>query len=671
MDEIKKPELLLPAGNIEMALAAFEGGADAVYAGMHEFSARNRARNFTINELYTLTEYAKQHDKKVYLTFNTLLKNKETFDFIDLMSNINQMKPDAIIIQDWAVYYILKKYFSNLNFHASTQMGIHNSIGETDSENRGFQRVILARELTFSELKEVCERTNMELELFVHGSLCYSFSGHCLFSSFLGGMSANRGNCKQPCRRMFTTSREQNYLFSLKDLQLIDKIPEMMKFGIHSFKIEGRMKSIDYVYHTARAYRMVIDNPRKMNEAKEILNKDLGREKTSYFIGEDVHDVFTSTPSVGLLLGNVAVVDKEGIVFKSKEAFQNGAKIRVIGKDDQDADIIDVSEIYNEQAQHIEKVDKDTTIRISVKNKNIRIDDEIYLVSDKTNIKLPQLKMMKLAIKHDVSLRNRVLKDSSLTNPGNDHNEFYLRIDHPDWLKFINKDQITGLIVSFTKRYWIDKNDFLDQLKFYQSQVIIELPLFMAEDSIEFYKLLVEELMHLGYKNFSISQINQLQLFKMRDKVNIMSNEAVYALNDFAIKFLREEKMQRYIYPLENDIDNLLTGKDRSGIIPLYYFPKLFYSRMPINLKPDEEFKDAKHDYRKYIRDGMTVITSKQAVSLFQYHNKLLAKGFKRYLADVSFTIPEAGLINQLMKAFTESLNIENSSKFNFKKGLW
>ena len=301
---MKKPELLLPAGNIDMAMCAFEGGADAVYAGMQQFNARQRAKNFSKNEMASLIEYAHQNNKKVYFTLNTLLKNKETYELVDLLEELNIMRPDAIIIQDWGVYYLISKYFKQNKIHASTQMGVHNSIGNEDAKNRGFERVVLARELTFHELEEVAKKKTTQLELFIHGSLCYSMSGHCLFSSYLGGMSANRGLCKQPCRRLFAVSKEQHYLFSLKDLQLIDYIPEIIDLGIESLKIEGRMKSADYVYNTARAYRMAIDDNNRIEEAKNILNRDLARDKTAYFMGSDIHDIFSS-PTVGGYLGKV------------------------------------------------------------------------------------------------------------------------------------------------------------------------------------------------------------------------------------------------------------------------------------------------------------------------------------------------------------------------------
>lgn len=673
MKKNQKPELLLPAGNLDMALAAFEGGADAVYAGLSDFNARKRARNFSYNEMYSLIDHAEKTQKKVYLTLNTLVKNKETFDIIDILSRIVQMNPAGIIIQDWGMYYILKKHFPSLPLHASTQMGLHNSLGAIDALEKGFKRIILARELTFSELKTISTLSNIELEIFVHGSLCYSFSGYCLFSSYLGGMSANRGLCKQPCRRLFNIGKEQQYLFSLKDLQLIEMIPEIMKLGISSLKIEGRMKSIDYVYKTAKAYRMVINDNNKIMEAKKLLQEDMSREKTSYFMGEELQNVFTETPSVGKLIGAVEEIREKGIVFETCADFHKNSKIRIVGQHDLDADIIEVNLMSQENnpGHHLHIAHKGMKINLEINTQNIEIGDEIYLISDKTDIRLPKITIKKFNFNPMTSIKKQVSKNNLHVDPKRKNKEIFLRIDHPDWIPIIPFDQIKGLFLNFTKRYWQDKQDFIESILPYKDKIIIEFPVFISEDNILYYRDFVKDIIAMGFSNFSISHISQKHLFPKQEKLAIYSNENIYGLNDFAIQFLKTNEITQHIYPYENDIDNLLTGTDRSGIIPLYYFPKLFYSRMPLNVRNDEMFNDTKNEYQKFIRDGMTIISAKAPVSLYQYTEKLLNKGFNRFLADLSFTIPDVSLINKLLNGFEESSHFSNSGKFNFKKGLW
>ncbi|MCK4979274.1 MAG: U32 family peptidase, partial [Candidatus Delongbacteria bacterium] len=256
---MKKPELLLPVGNTEAFYAAVEGGADAIYLGLRYFNARNRAKNFTLNQLQSILAESKRTGTKVYLTLNTLIKNSELPELLDVLYQVSQTSLSSIIIQDWGVYYLVRKFFPDITLHASTQMAFHNSIGTEFAMRKNFERVIMARELTLEELKVISQKSKIKLEIFTHGALCYSFSGLCLFSSFLGGMSANRGQCRQPCRRAFKSEEKENYFFSLKDNQQIEIVPELMKMGISSLKVEGRMKSAEYVNRVAKAYRMVID----------------------------------------------------------------------------------------------------------------------------------------------------------------------------------------------------------------------------------------------------------------------------------------------------------------------------------------------------------------------------------------------------------------------------
>src|SRR6056297_3404177 len=319
-----KPELLLPAGNTEAFYAAVEGGADAVYFGLKQFNARERADNFSYPELLSLLGEARKHNIKTYLTLNTLIKNKELPDLLDTLYAVSQTDVSAVIIQDWGVYNLLKSHFKNLAIHGSTQMANHNSVGAEFSHKKGFERIIMARELTRKELTQISQKNNIELELFVHGALCYSFSGMCLFSSYLGGMSANRGRCMQPCRRMYDDTGEKKYLFSLKDNELIDHIPTILKLGITSLKIEGRLKPAEYVYRVAQAYRMAIDDPSKIDQAKKLLKYDMGRSKTSYFFGGDVGEAITDNPSTGIFLGRVKEVQPDCFRFASSEPLQQG-----------------------------------------------------------------------------------------------------------------------------------------------------------------------------------------------------------------------------------------------------------------------------------------------------------------------------------------------------------
>lgn len=255
------PELLAPAGNLETALAAFDAGADAVYGGLAKFNARERAANFSAADLGRLLDYAHSRGRRVYLTFNTLLKESELGEAAEFLAELAKLRPDALIVQDLAVIRLCRSYFPELVLHASTQMGIHNSAGIAAAARRGIARVILERQVTLEELRAMAESSPVELEVFVHGSLCCSLSGRCLLSSALGGWSGNRGKCKQPCRRRYRAEGAEGFLLSPRDLSAVSLIPEFRRLGIASLKVEGRLRSPDYVWKTVRAYRMLLDGP--------------------------------------------------------------------------------------------------------------------------------------------------------------------------------------------------------------------------------------------------------------------------------------------------------------------------------------------------------------------------------------------------------------------------
>lgn len=258
----KKVEILSPAGSYESLKAAIAAGADAVYIGGTRFGARAFANNLCEDDLLEAIDYVHLHGRKIYLTINTLLKenelNKELYQY--LLPYYKQGL-DAVIVQDVGVLTFIKKHFPDLPIHASTQMTITNALGAKFMEELGVERVVTAREMNLKEIKDVREHTNVEIESFVHGALCYCYSGQCLYSSLIGGRSGNRGQCAQPCRLPYKLNGEQkeSYVLSLKDMCTLDYIPELIEAGIYSFKIEGRMKKPEYVALVTAMYRKYVD----------------------------------------------------------------------------------------------------------------------------------------------------------------------------------------------------------------------------------------------------------------------------------------------------------------------------------------------------------------------------------------------------------------------------
>lgn len=281
-----KPELLSPAGNMESFFAAVENGADAVYFGLKDFSARAGAHNFSMDDASKAIAYAHKKSIKIYITFNTLIKTIELEKVIDLLMALEEMQPDSLILQDLGLLYLIQSKFPGFNLHASTQMSIHNLSGVKQLARLGFNRVVLARELSITEIKHIVENISIEIEVFIHGALCYSYSGLCFFSSMIGGRSGNRGKCAQPCRMYYhSQSGEGGYIFSMKDLLALSAISDLVAAGVNSLKIEGRMKSPEYVAVVTNTYRKAIDN--KLSDQEEAVNRIktvFSRETTSAYL---------------------------------------------------------------------------------------------------------------------------------------------------------------------------------------------------------------------------------------------------------------------------------------------------------------------------------------------------------------------------------------------------
>lgn len=254
------PELLSPAGNMDCLNAAVSGGCDAVYAGCDRFGARAFAGNFTSDEFVEAIERMHIFGKRIYLTLNTLIKPEEFNEIYDFVKPFYEAGLDGVIVQDIGVISLLAGSFPDMEIHASTQMSVSSVYGVRLLQNMGVCRVVTSRELSLTEIADIQKETGAELECFIHGAMCYSYSGMCLMSSFLGGRSGNRGRCAGPCRQPYSIGKiKDKYLLSMKDLCTIDILDELIEAGISSFKIEGRMKSPAYVYGVTEIYRRNID----------------------------------------------------------------------------------------------------------------------------------------------------------------------------------------------------------------------------------------------------------------------------------------------------------------------------------------------------------------------------------------------------------------------------
>ena len=330
-----KVELLAPAQNLACAKAAIIYGADAVYIGANSFGARKNASN-NLEDIKELVNFAHKYNVKIYVTVNTILNDNELKEAEKLINELYKIKVDALIIQDMG---LLELNLPPIELHASTQCNIRTLEKVKFFEDIGIKRAVLARELSLEKIKEIKQNTNIELECFIHGALCVSYSGNCYMSAYIGGRSANRGECAQACRKKYSITDEKGnfiikdkYLLSLKDLCLKDYIKELVDTGVKSFKIEGRLKDEAYVKNVVLYYRKLLDEFDKtsdgviLSDFEPDINKTFNRGYTTYFIEKNKYDIFNfDTPkSTGEFLGVADKISKNGFGINTDKKISNG-----------------------------------------------------------------------------------------------------------------------------------------------------------------------------------------------------------------------------------------------------------------------------------------------------------------------------------------------------------
>ncbi len=363
-----KLELLAPAGSFESLMAAISNGADAIYLGGGKHNARVNATNFSEEELKDALDYAHERGKKVYITLNTLIKNHELYDGLKFAEFIYKEGADAVIVQDMGLVKLLREYIPDLSIHASTQMTLSNSESIKVIEAVGINRVVLPRELTLEEIKTISEKTSVRLEVFVHGALCVCYSGQCLMSSFIGGRSGNRGLCAQPCRLPWSLSQDgkgygkSSYLISPRDLMAIELLPQLKNAGISSLKLEGRMKSPEYVAIVTSIYRKYLDileesgeSSFKVDEAdKEILMQAFNRGgfTRGYLEGNRNFGklVYPKHPkNQGVLLGTVLDTKPLYVKVKLNKSLSMGDGIEILNNQGDAVSLIATSILENDK----------------------------------------------------------------------------------------------------------------------------------------------------------------------------------------------------------------------------------------------------------------------------------------------------------------------------------
>ncbi|MBN1971408.1 MAG: U32 family peptidase [Candidatus Delongbacteria bacterium] len=376
-------ELLSPAGSFESFLKAVENGCNAVYLGLKFFNARKPASNFSIKEYLEAKKIAKDKNVKIYVTFNTDLKDNDLEKAVRMITLLDEIGVDGLIVKDFSIIFILKEYFPNIKFHLSTQFGVCNTDSAIFADSMGAERVILAREVSIDEMKDFAALEKPEIEIFAQGSMCFSFSGRCLLSSFVGGKSANRGVCQAPCRVSYNCGDKNDSLFSMKDLNLIKKLDELKKLNISCLKIEGRLKNPRWVGDVTNIYRKVLDDGFS-GEFEDRLKMYSGRDYSEGFVYGLKNLTSNNNNEFGRFLGDILEIN-QGKMITNNFTIDCDSSIRITRNGKFCGIIYDpVIDEYGENSiiktsnDYYEVGDKLFEIKVAKQNKDNEVPDRMF-----------------------------------------------------------------------------------------------------------------------------------------------------------------------------------------------------------------------------------------------------------------------------------------------------
>ena len=709
-------ELLAPAGNIESLDAAIGEGADAVYLGLKSFNARLRTSNFAWNQFEAAVGAVHRLGKKVYVTVNTVCEEKETERLYRFLAYLDRIHPDGLIVQDLGIVRMCQEFFPNLELHASTQMNVESAAAANLLYEEGLKRVVVARELGFEEIKCIKEHTKAEIEMFVHGALCVSESGLCLFSSFLGGKSANRGMCAQACRRYYTAEYpegiKQGYYFSPCDLQLIEQIPELCDLGINSFKIEGRMKSAEYVGSVVAAYRYVIDHYKEDRKGavatgKRMLASDFARSKTTYWYGfKDVKDGVENAGSkilnpnqaggTGIYLGTVSRVRKapDGLIEEVKknaapDADPSSLKIQMamLAGGNYDPDPGDSIRLHS----------KDDSGRTSHKVRSVEIDDDGHRWIDiplshriGDSVYLLQIKSMSKrypkVLPGDLSKFRKQPADEKLpfldVTPveGRELSYFpegiYVQVSTIDDVFLAQSLHPVRLIIEFTCDTKYDLLTGKTVLPISKKAIYISLDPYCPASKEEELRADLENLIEKGYTSFVVNNIAQIQMLKGKN-VHIIAGPYLYTFNRWAVSFFENQDVGAFVMPYEDSRKNLEATFDQNVrarvLVPVFAYPALFRIRFKL---PEDYgftyFSDKEEGMFKVVSsDDGSFVMPELPFSLLDKTEFLSQAGFKKILVDFSKTKLTKGQIKNVSSSLFKKQPFPEVNRFNWKDGFY
>jgi putative protease len=663
----KNTELLAPAGSIEHFHAAVEAGADAVYLGLTDFNARLRAKNFSVKTLSYVVPCAHERNVKVYVTLNTLLKQADLEAAIHLLHELSQIGPDALIVTDLGLIAIARAHFPRLALHGSTQMVIHNSAGVMMAEKLGLCRVILSRELTVDEIAAIRRKSGLELEVFIHGALCYSISGLCLASSFLGGSSGNRGRCTQVCRRRFSAGRFRGYYFSPRDLEALDFLPRLTELGIASFKIEGRMKNPEYVYQVTRAYRMAIDDPSRIQAAKKILADDLGRKKTSFFLtGLPLPGTVDAvSPGMGARIGEIAEVAGKRIVAAGATVVQAGDRIRIQPREGFEGDATTVDSVETAGQRSVLVLKKEVACKAG---------DAVYLISRGSmdrRFNRTTIEGVEPVRYNERSARVRAILNTYNREPQKTprRDTLWIVIDDPRWLDLLQATPCQRLVFAGNRERLLALLADAPALRVWKSRLVPALPPFIPEADLPAWRSIIGRFRAAGIDRWMCANIGHATLFEKQS--SLIADSPIGCLNRASQSALNALGVPSFVFSIEDDYLNIKASSSPNGLVRLFSPVLLFISRLHPAVKIGAMVSDPHNNrFQAVATNGLYYLVSEKPFCITHRRAKLAELGIHDFMLDLCFRSPDPEFLSLLVGCYRDNTRLPDTSLFNFKAGL-
>jgi putative protease len=684
--ERRRPELLAPAGNLESFFAALEHGADAVYVGYRHHNARAAAANFSLEEIARLTEYVHGRGARLHVALNAVLRESELEDLVVALDGLAKIRPDGLIVQDGGLARLCRRHFPDLHLHASTLMTVHNGTGVQQMEAMGFRRAVLARELSIEEIAVIAATTALELEIFVHGALCFSYSGLCLASSFFGGRSSLRGWCVQPCRRLYRAGRDQGYFLSPNDLSAIDLIPTLRQLRIAAFKIEGRMKPASYVAAVVSAYRLVLDAPpgeeqAAVARARRSLRQALGRKPThGFLVADERRDVITPqrVGASGQLAAAVERVQGDAMSLRLRVSLAAGDRLRLDSDEGFEKKAFRLREM-SVRGRPVTTAEGGALVRVP-RIPGARTGDRLF----RTDIRMAGVSTSSAKLRRRLwqetatpprflsppTLAERLLRLPPRTNARSRRPiSLYLRLDDPRLLGAALEAGCQGVLLQATP-------ETLRRLSPFQRQehLWLTLPPVIHERELSLYRDQVRRHQELGHNRWVVANWGHFPLFD-RPPEMLLADLTFNILNSQAAFLLHELGCRGMILSLENDRTNLqhLVRLIRGfhPLLTVYGRPSLFTSRLKIRPHSGEVLDGADQETLEHeSAAGVVLVRPWRPLCLFDHLRELRDLGMEGFVIDLRGFRSRGEKIRALVEAYRRERCPNSFTTFNYLRRL-